>query len=289
MYAYADQNFLSTCVNNPSWKDAVVRARNRGTSTLVLSPWHFYEVGNASAGLRDGLLKLAEDTRPAWTFTMADLQMLEVFSEWNTFWGEPTALQPIGTLAEVGGALHNVHPSYFAKATLKQWVDVFSADDGSSIESTLDFVCKSYAENQRSFKQGRITKDILKRMDQRHIAIQLARAERNGEAKEAMKRAEQILTEQPVATQVGFFVDFGGMENLRCHHVESALAENLWASTAKLKTRYIDRQHATVALPYCDRFITDDADLTKRCVAATKSLTFPTAQIQRGEEFILSL
>lgn len=220
---------------------------------------------------------------------MADLQMLEVFSEWNTFWGEPTTLQPIGTLAEVGGALHNIHPSYFAKATLKQWIDVFSADDGIGIENTLDFVCQSHAQNKESFKRGRMTKDILKRMDQMHIAIQLARSEHNGEAKEAMKRAEQILTEQPIATQVGFFVDFGGMENLRCYQVESALAENLWASTAKLKTRYIDRQHATVALPYCDRFITDDTDLTKRCVAATKSLKFSTAQIQRGTEFIQSL
>jgi hypothetical protein len=289
MYAYADQNFLSTCVNSPSWKDSLVQARNNGTATLVMSPWHFYEVGNPNAGLRDELLKLAEDIRPAWTFAMADMQLLEVFSEWKTFWGNGTTFEPIGTLAEVAGALHNIHPGHFSRATLKQWIDVFAADDGVDIEKTLDFVCQSHAQNQQSFKRGRMTKDILRRMDQMHIAIQLARSEQNGRVIEAMKLAEQILSQQPDATRIEFFVDFGGMVNLKCYQVESALAENLWASTAQLKKRYIDRQHATVALPYCDRFITDDGDLTKRCLAATKSLRFSTAQIQRGEEFILSL
>jgi hypothetical protein len=224
-----------------------------------------------------------------WTYTMADLQLLEVFSDWNSFWGRPTAFQPIGTLAEVGGALHNIHPNYLALATLKDWVDVFAADNRADIENTLDFVCKSHAENQRSFKRGRMTKDVLKRMDQMHVAIQLARSEHNGEAKEAMRRAEGILAQEPSATHVRFFVDFGGMVSLKSYHVESALAEDLWASTAKLKTRYVDRQHATVALPYCNRFITDDTDLTKRCAVAKRSLTFPTAEVQNGEEFIKSL
>jgi len=289
MFAYADQNFLSTCADNQVWRDAVIRARDAGSATLVLSPWHFYEVGNAEPERRDKLLKLAEDARPAWTFTMADLQLLEVFSEWNTFWETPTAFQPVATLPEVGAALHNVHPSYLAKATLKDWVDAFAADGAAGIENTLDFVCKSHLENQQSFKRGRMTKAVLKRMDQMHIAIQLARSEQNGEVTEAMRRAEEILAQQPSATQVAFFVEFGGMVNLKSYQVESALAEDLWASTAKLKTRYVDRQHAAVALPYCDRFITDDGDLSKRCEAAKKSLTFPTAQIQRGKEFVESL
>lgn len=220
---------------------------------------------------------------------MADLQLLEVVSEWSAFWESPTTFQPIGELPDVGAALHNIHPSYLAKATLKDWVDVFAADDGADIRNTVDWVCQSYDSNRKLFQQGRMTKEVLKRMDRKHVAIQLARSEHDGDAAEALRRSEEILAQQPVGAQIEFFVDFGGMVNLKSYQVESALAANLWASSAKLNSRYIDRQHASVGLPYCDRFVTDDSDLIKRCEAAKRSLAFPTAQVQRAKEFIESL
>jgi len=76
---------------------------------------------------------------------------------------------------------------------------------------------------------------------------------------------------------------------LKSYQVEAALTTNFWQSKANLRGRLIDRLHATLALPYCDLFVTDDRDLTKRCKAAKDSLWFPTADIRKGAEFIRSI
>jgi hypothetical protein len=122
------------------------------------------------------------------------------------------------------------------------------------------------------------------------VAVQLARWENNGKAGEALRRADELMLQQPIAEQIRFFVEFGGMKNLKCYQVESELASNMWASSAKLqRNRYVDRQHAAVALPYCDVFVTDDRDLIKRCDVVRKALPFATAEVQRGEQFIRRL
>jgi hypothetical protein len=244
-------------------------------------------LSNAEEQRRERLIQLAEDIRPAWTLTMADLQLLEFVTEWDNFWGDgPASFRPIGTMHEAAAALHNIDPKHLRGATLRDWVGSF-VTDLTNLRDTMDSIARASATNKEVYQQGRMTRDFLKAMDYGHVAVQLARVERNGEAKYAMKRGNQLLTEQPIGTQIRFFVDFGGMKELKCYHVESALAANMWASEAKLQSnRYIDRQHATVAMPYCDIFVTDDRDLIKRCGAAKMEVSFKTAEIHRGELFI---
>jgi hypothetical protein len=295
MYAYADQNFLSNCADNREWRDAVIGAKNQGTATLVLSPWHFYELGNARAELRDGLLQLVEDARPSWTFTHADMQKRECLSVWNDFWGDGgVAFQPICTLREVAAALHNVLPEQLMRLNLRDWVAAFAAGPDALVEfrDSLTEQTKASASNQQDYQRGRMTKRLLEEVDKRHVAVQLSRAkyDRPKASREVYADSEALRRTQPLGTMIDMFVYWQGTANLKTYQTESALTENIWDSDAKLPpNRLIDRLHATVALPHCHRFVTDDRDLAKRCEAAKKALKFPTAEVQKGEAFIRSL
>jgi hypothetical protein len=69
-----------------------------------------------------------------------------------------------------------------------------------------------------------------------------------------------------------------------------AFTVELYQTGAKLsENRFVDRQHATVALPYCDYFITSDTDLIKRCSRVKGTLRFDTAKVLTGDEFIAML
>jgi hypothetical protein len=58
-----------------------------GTATLVLSPWRFYEFGNANAQRSERLLDLAEEISPVvWILERADVQLQEFISVWVKFW-----------------------------------------------------------------------------------------------------------------------------------------------------------------------------------------------------------
>jgi hypothetical protein len=70
--AYADQNFIISRADNPAWRTAVKDAEANGSVTLVLSPWHFYEFGNANAGRAERLIQFAEEIRSAWILERAD-------------------------------------------------------------------------------------------------------------------------------------------------------------------------------------------------------------------------
>jgi hypothetical protein len=70
---YADHNFLIYCIKHPLWRDAVV-AHVSEKAALVLSPWHFYEYGNASGHAdTEELIQFAEMVQAKWTMERADL------------------------------------------------------------------------------------------------------------------------------------------------------------------------------------------------------------------------
>ena len=56
-----------------------------------------------------------------------------------------------------------------------------------------------------------------------------------------------------------------------------------------MQTVRLNRQHAIVALPFCDLFVTSDKELKRRCDAIRPKLGFAIAEVQTGEEFIQSL
>jgi hypothetical protein len=68
--------------------------------------------------------------------------------------------------------------------------------------------------------------------------------------------------------------------------VEWQLTLSFYGTSAQLNpNRFVDRQHAVVALPYCGFFLTDDADLRKRCNEIRQSLWFPCAEVLGEAEF----
>lgn len=75
-YAYADQNFLSKCADDATWKAEVVRAARDGRVRLVLSPIHFYEFGNVDTDeRRERMLALVEEVDPAWAMERFDMHV----------------------------------------------------------------------------------------------------------------------------------------------------------------------------------------------------------------------
>jgi hypothetical protein len=110
---YPNHNFLIYCIKNPAWRETVVQAHSSGKATLILSPWHFYEYGNARAYAdTEDLIQFAEVLRPKWTMERADLLTFEFWVLWQEVWnGSKDAVDPIGTLAEIGAVLTKVDSS----------------------------------------------------------------------------------------------------------------------------------------------------------------------------------
>jgi hypothetical protein len=291
---YADHNFLIYCIKDPAWRTAVERAHASGKASLVLSPWHFYEYGNARAHAdTEDLIQFAEALQPKWTMERADLLTFEFWVIWQEVWnGSKDVVDPIGTLAEISAILTKVDSTRTAKLMIRDFIDAFSAADAlKEIRAAMKSQESVTASNQRAFVQGRFTKSVRDRMELVHLAVQQARLEVGGSIPEsAWARADEILKEQPILTQLECMVFWGFSTLLKCHQVETAFTVQLYQVGAKLsENRFVDRQHATIALPYCDYFVTNDEELTKRCNRVKTMLPFPTAQVLTGDAFVAML
>jgi hypothetical protein len=88
-------------------------------------------------------------------------------------------------------------------------------------------------------------------------------------------------------TEISIFVENGGVKKLKAHNVELLLTSERWQGKAKLKeNRQVDRDHAVVALAYCDFFVTDDEELRKYCERVREESVFPLAKVVGCEEWI---
>jgi len=77
------------------------------------------------------------------------------------------------------------------------------------------------------------------------------------------------------------------MKRLKAYNVETSMTAARWQGEAKLKeNRQVDRDHAVVALSYCDVFVTGDSELRKYCEQAREESTFPLARVVDCEEWI---
>jgi hypothetical protein len=291
---YADHNFLIYCIKNPPWRDAVVQAHVSGKAALVLSPWHFYEYGNASGHAdTEDLIRFAEIVQPKWTMERADLLTFEFWVTWEQVWnGSKETVNPIGTLAEIVGILTKVKSTRIIGVTIRDFIDAFSAVDAlDEIRTAMKSQESVAAYNQAAYVQGRLTKTIRDQMEVMHLAVQRARLEVGGSVPESVHaRAEAFLKEQPLATQLECLVYWGFSTLLKCHQVEAAFTVELYSTGGRLsESRFVDRQHATIGLPYCDYFVTSDGELMRRCNRVKAMLPFATAQVITGEDFIALL
>jgi hypothetical protein len=291
---YADHNFLIYCIKHPQWGDVVTEAHRSGKASLVLSPWHFFEYGNARAHAdTEDLIRFAEALQPKWTMERADLLMYEFWIEWENICnsGRDT-VDPIGTFAEIIGILAKVDPSRTTGITIRDFVNAFSAETAlKDIKAALKSQEEVTASNQKAYVEGRFTKSVRDQMERVHLAVQCARLQAGGSDPDRVYAlARTILQKQPIATQLEYMVFWGFPSLLKCHQVEAAFTVELYQTGAKLsQNAFVDRQHATIALPYCDYFVTSDVKLINRCHRVKAMLPFATAQVLTGDAFIALL
>lgn len=289
---YLDQNFLIGCVQNLTWRKAIADAHQAGKITAVLSPWHFYEYGNASLRHDIGeLINLAEDLEPKWILERGDLQHKEFIAVWNSIWSRaPFTFNPILTLSEVGASLNHVSADRMAHYSIRDYVDSFSGIGAlDEIRAELKRQADISRSNQNSYVKDKIFNKVLPLTELMYVAVQLAKLQ-EVKPQKIYALANQLMRNESLATQIQCFVFWKGTRLLKAYMAEVEFTLEFLAGTATLDgNRQIDRQHAIMALPYCDLMVTDDGDLLKRIGRVRGKLQFPTANVLTGQAFIDSL
>lgn len=292
--AYADQNFLVYLASNVTWREAVLHARQTGKLIPVLSPWHFYEYGNGrSHADAEKLIVLAEELNPMWAMTRADTQLFEFWAMWEQIWtGSQEPINPIGSLQDTVAVLSRVHSDLTSNATIRAYVEAFSQDDAlNRAWASMEYQQRIAKDNLKSYVEGRFNKATLRRIELSHIGLMRSQIDLKTNDYRRVDAYERTLwTKQPLAAQLGFFVDMGCMRYLKSYKTECAFSEDLYATGGQLdRNRFVDREHASVALPYCNYFVTSDKQLTNSCNRVRKTLPFEAAEIVTADSFIQRL
>jgi hypothetical protein len=290
MYAYADQNFIIRCRDTPEWRDAVIRAHRSGKATLVLSPLHFYEIGTVREELCEGTIQLVEAVQPAWVLTRFDLLVEEFLFGWNQFWKRPCArFSPIGDLAHVLSAMHRRPREDFEGYAPRDFIGGYR--DPSSLQGLRESFARNRAANDHNrpkYKSGEITPEFLRGLERTYVAIQLSRIT-GGDPHDAglNEKAELLLQSEPSFSRISIFIENGGTRRLKAYSVERLMTADAWSGNAAMKeNRQVDRDHAVIALSYCDIFVTDDGELRKRCEQVRANCSFPLAEVVTIEDWI---
>ena len=292
--AYLDNNFVIDCATNqPKWRAKALDARQAGLVNLVMSPWSIYEIGKASKEKMNEVIRIVDELEPQWILERVDLQLLEFLHAWTEFWtGIRTKFDPIGTLAEVQAYFLRVDQERVKSYTLRDYAEVWQRRDAHR-EARVEFQRQANisAWNRRAYSRGKMASQTVRDIRMRYVARQIVMSKGRRLSQEQMaKQEERILKSQKIWTFIRFFVEFGGLEDMKAHRVEEALTFSLWSTEAALNAhRLIDRFHATAALPYCEMFVTSDKELVKRSNRVLDELNFKIAQVLTGEDFIRHL
>jgi hypothetical protein len=291
MFVYPDHNFLIGCIKNSEWRDLVMQSQRGGSMSIVLSPWHFYEYGNARNHPDTAdLVSFAEELNPLWIMERTDLQQFEYWVVWNQLWqSSRDEVAPIASFTNTIAVLVKLGIQPVQNLKLGDFVTGFSQDDSLELtRAALKEQQKVAASNRQAYMVGRFNKSLDHEMNLTHLAIQQAKLELPGHRPdEVFAKANQLLQAQPIATQFEWFIRWGFMPKLKSHMVERALTHELYATEGKLDAnRFVDRQHATIALPYTNILVTSDKELLRRCGRIKSGLPFPIARLMTGDEFI---
>jgi hypothetical protein len=216
-----------------------------------------------------------------------DLQTLEFAAAWRLFWGDRQTpdFNPIGSLNEVVASMGSpARPTGDLRAAIAEFESNVARkymEDGLGPKRLIA------AQNRADLERGRFDRGLRYTTDRQLAALHIARL-RGLHLDDP--RLEQVraglLIDARTSVEIDFFLDFGGRRDLKAAEVEWQLTLQLYATPAQLDlNRFVDRQHAVVALPYCGVFVTDDGDLKKRCTAIQKTLPFTTAEVLTDEDF----
>ena len=292
MYVYTDHNFLLNCIGNATWRNAVINAHRSSRITVVLSAWHFYEYANGAAYPdTEDLIQFAEALEPMWILERADLQLHEFVAVWNAIWdGAPLDFNPIHSLAEASAILNRVPVERMARYTIRDYVQSFSAPGAlDEIRAVMKAQTEVARSNLDSYLNDKRWSSVYPLTELMYVAVQVARLKSHRPAT-VYTVANELLRQQPIATQIECFAYWRCTELLKAYKTEVAFTLDLYPNRASLDgNRQIDRCHAIPALSYCDTFVTDDGDLTKRCIRVKPQLRFPTAKVITIADFMGSL
>jgi hypothetical protein len=177
-----------------------------------------------------------------------------------------------------------------AKYTIRDYVNSFSGPGAlDEIRAELRRQTDVAKSNHDRYVNDKRFNTILPMTELTYVAVQFARL-REAEPAKVYALANEFLRTEPNTTQIQCFVFWKCTELLKAYKTEVEFTLEFIAGKAILDThRQIDRQHAIVALPYCELFVTDDRDLTKRIGRIRGKLKFPTANVLTGQAFIDTL
>jgi hypothetical protein len=283
--AYADQNFISTVADDQGQRDRLIALRDNGEVGIVISPWHLYEIGRGTTDRVDRIITYLEVLNPLWIFPRMDLLTWEFATAWDRFWNPKKAFQPVGSLDETTTDMRPLIP---VADDIRTAVTSFQAEAARRyMRDTLDPHRLISEKNRESFKHGQFDKGLRRRVDLEVAGLHLARMSGVPLGHPQLQDvARAILAESLTRAKIEFFLEFGGNNDLKAAEVEWQLTLSFYRTSAQLNpSRFVDRQHAVVALPYCALFLTDDADLRKRCAEVRQSLWFPCAEVLSEAEF----
>jgi hypothetical protein len=209
--AYADQNFVSTCADDSARTETLANLRNQSTVRLVLSPWHLYEIGKASAERIDRMVRFLEAVEPLWIPPRLDLQTFEFAAAWMLFWGHRQTLDfnPIGSLNDVVASMGSpARPTGDLRAAIAEFE---SNAARKYMEDGLEPHRPIAAQNRADFAQGRFDRGLRYTTDLQCAALHMARL---GGVHLDDPRPEQVrvglLNNARTSVEIDFFLDFGG-------------------------------------------------------------------------------
>jgi hypothetical protein len=286
LLAYADQNFLISAADDQTHRERLIQLRDRGEVGIVLSPWHLYEIGKGNPEQVERMVDYLEHLDPFWMLPRLDLLTWEFAAAWALFWrGELLDFHAIGSLNHVISDMRSLIPT---AQTIRQGVASFQFPQvRAHMQWSLDPHRYVSRENRRAFQRGLFDNGLRYRTDLQLAALHLARmrgVRLTDPRLDTVRTA--ILDHGLMKTQIDFFLEFGGRDYLKGAEIEWQMTLQFYSTKAELDTnRFVDRQHAIVALPYCDIFLTNDSDLTRRCLAVQQSVPFRTAEVLRLDEF----
>ena len=188
--------------------------------------------------------------------------------------------------------MHRKPPQLFAGLTPRDFIQPFR--DQSSLKEfreTFEQAIVASSHNRSKQREGRITPEFLQQVEKRYVATQLARVDERGPLqKELHGRANRLLQSERSFQEISIFVENGGTDRLKAHMVEVLMTNDRWQGEAIMKeNRQIDREHAIVALSYCDKFVTGDSELSKYSEQVRASSRFALAQVVSIDEWVETL
>jgi hypothetical protein len=119
-------------------------------------------------------------------------------------------------------------PEQLIDVTLRDHINQFRSPKGKILLPAIKEQQAISAQNSISYREGKFTKISEIQAKHRYVAQFLARSQEAGSADQVDRLTKQYLSAQPLATQIAFFVEWGGMEQMRAYKVEGMLTARQW-------------------------------------------------------------